>query len=295
MRALWSGWGTGSLCVWVCTWGQCGSLCRDTKWGALDFCLFCTLGQEKGSGTCSFLFLAVLSVFLCVTSPHRVWVSIPLAPSTHLSAPLRTPAAAKFRVHALRPLSWALKATLWPGSQPLPQTLAEPPLLCPPWRMGSRQNLAPGRTHSTSRPVPSAPHQPGPGLTYWGPDLGPDAISWIRDLSWTRSLYCSSDYDIEPWITLENCSCLSGFLCGWARVRKLTAPFSTGHFLPAAWHILSAGLFPLRALGWARLREGETCYDTCTVPGPVKSHLSTGSLLGPYTCVGRGPNLYLHI
>ena len=168
VRALWSGWGTGSLCVWVCMWGQCGSLCGDTKWGALYFCLFCTLGQEKGSGTCYFLFLAFLSLFLCITSPHRVWVSTPLAPSTHLSAPLREPAAAKFRVHALCPLSWALKATLWPGSQSFPQILAEPLLLCPPCRMGPRQNLAPGRTHSTSRPVPSASHQPSPGLTYWG-------------------------------------------------------------------------------------------------------------------------------
>lgn len=85
-----------SVGLWeVPVWGQCGSLCGDTKWVAFDSCLFCTLGQEKGSGTCSFLALAVLSVFLCVTSPHRGWVSTPLTPGTHLSASLRGPSGSQ--------------------------------------------------------------------------------------------------------------------------------------------------------------------------------------------------------
>ena len=153
--------------------------------------------------------------------------------------------------------------------------------------MGPRGHLSPGKKHSTSRPAPAAPATlilvPLVGvLTAVRQDYSSCRLD--QGPSWSRSLHCGSDCDTGPKAVPENCSCLPTFPCGWVQGGKLTAYlFPTGHLPPLG---DTSGLLvsplPCPKLRSARLGASETCYDPCTVPGPVKSCLCSGSLLGPH-------------
>ena len=122
------------------------------------------------------------------------------------------------------------------GHSPSPQTLAEPPPLCPPWRTRCRGRTSLQRENSRSRPVSSAPTAPGlvPHVgVLTGMEAGPfhPVGSWIGDPARSRSLHNGSVCDTEPQISLGKCSCLPTFPCGWAQGGKLVVcSFSTGHF-----------------------------------------------------------------
>ena len=157
--------------------------------------------------------------------------------------------------------------------------------------MGPRGHLSLGKKHSTSRPVPAAPATlilvPLVGvLTAVRQDYSSCRLH--RGPSWSRSLHCGSDCDTGPQAVPENCSYLPTFPCGWVQGGKLTAYlFPTGHPRPHPPPLgdtsgLLVSPLPRPGLRSARLGASETCYDPCTVPGPVKSRLSSGSLLGPH-------------
>ena len=111
-----------------------------------------------------------------------------------------------------------------PGHSPSPQTLAEPPPLCPPWRICAEAGLVSKEKTQHKQARVLCPHSPCLGPTFGGPDRhGGGAIpagSWIGDPSRSRSLHHRSDCDIEPQIVLGDSFCLPTFPCGWAPGRK---------------------------------------------------------------------------
>ena len=110
------------------------------------------------------------------------------------------------------------------GHSPSPQTLAEPPPLCPPWRTRCRGRTSLQRENSRSRPVSSAPTAPGlvPHVgVLTGMEAGPFQLApGSGTPSRSRSLHHGSDCDIEPQIVLGNCFCLPTFPCGRALGRE---------------------------------------------------------------------------
>lgn len=166
----------GSLC------GVSVGLCGDTKWAVFDLSV---LPPGAGEGLRDLLLLSSccsVSVPLCHFSPQRVGFQLPSPPALTSPASLREPGGSQAQGPCSVSSPRALEVTLWPGSQPFPQTLAGPPPCCAhPGGWGPGRTQAPGRTHSTSRPVPSTPLF-SPGLTY-GRSLQASAGSPIPTIS----------------------------------------------------------------------------------------------------------------
>lgn len=159
-------------------------------------------GQEKGSGTCSYSFLAALPEFLRVTSPPSGWASAALTPSAHLSVPLREPGSN----HARGPCSvssllssgslsvaWVPVPPSGPGGAPTAKPTLEDGAQAEP---GSRKNPQHKQTCALCLPPPRSWSHILRSLQARGSPI--PAVSWIRDPSWSRSLYCSSDYAQSP-------------------------------------------------------------------------------------------------
>ena len=164
--------------------------------GALDFYLFCTSGQEKGSGTCFCSFLAALPEFLCVTSPPRGWASAALTPSAHLSVPLREPGSSQAQgpcsVSSLLSsgglsVAWVPAPPSGSGGAPTAQPTLEDGAQAEPI---AQADLCP-LPHTTPILVSHTGVLTGTGKPH-------SCFSWVRDPSWSRSLYCSSDYAQSP-------------------------------------------------------------------------------------------------
>ena len=161
--APWSRWDTEPLCVDLSV-GLYVGVSVGTLSGGPRF--LSVLHFRAGEGLRNLLLLiscCSARVPLCHLSLQGVGFSCPHPQRSPLSASKRTG-----QQPGSGPVLCVLSPELWRslcGLGPSPSLRL--------WR-GSHCSAhpggrGPGRTHSTSRPVPSASHHPDPGLTYWGP------------------------------------------------------------------------------------------------------------------------------